>query len=110
MPASEPRPTLATSALSHSFRRMFLRDVIQAIADFPEDGFILAEQPWSPSSRAVVREFPDDPPVDDMTDDGRIYFLEVSVARDLLEDLRNAGWSDGDALCERVVQYAINDA
>jgi hypothetical protein len=89
---------------------MLLRDILQAISDLPEEGVILVEEPWSASSRAIVREFPDNPPVVEMADGGRTYFLEVSIARDLIEDLTAAGWLQGDALHERVVQYAINDA
>jgi hypothetical protein len=89
---------------------MHLRDVLQTISDFSDEATILVREPWTPSSDAIVHEFPVDLPVAQMTDDGRTYFLEVSVARDLIEDLKSAGWPDGDTLVERVVSYATNDA
>lgn len=89
---------------------MNLGDILQGIDDFSEEATILAQEPWSPSSRAVVREFPVDQPVAEMIDEGRTYFLEVSIAREVIEDLRSGGGLMGAALYERVIRYASDDA
>jgi hypothetical protein len=87
-----------------------LIEVLQSLATYPAEATILAEEPWSAQSRAVVCAFPSETPVDAMTKDGRRYFLEVAIARDLIEDLLSSGCDDEIAMCDRVICYAINDA
>jgi hypothetical protein len=89
---------------------MTLREVLRNLASFSREGAIVAEQPWSATSRASVREFDLMTLVKNMETDGMSYFLEVSVALEVLESLTTAGWRDEDALCQRLITYAINDA
>jgi hypothetical protein len=89
---------------------MTLREVLRSLGSFSGEATIIAAEPWTPASAAVVREFSAALPVAMMTDDGLTYFLEVSVAREVQCALIGAGWTDSDALCDRVIAYAINDA
>ena len=89
---------------------MTLAEILQNLDGFSDEATILAEVPWTPNSRAVVREFTTDTPVAAMMEDGQIYFLEVSVAREVHDELVVAGERDEAALCGRIIRYAIDDA
>ena len=89
---------------------MTLIETLQNLSSYSADATILAEEPWSAASRAVVREFATEMPVAAMIDEGRSYFLEVSIARELTEDLHSAGLNDPLAVCARLISYAVNDA
>lgn len=88
---------------------MILLDVIQNLAAYESTWTIFAAQPWTPQSMAAVAYEPDsgDLPVE-AKDFGLKYFLEVFIAREILEDL--GGAPDPESQCKRIIQYAINDA
>ena len=89
---------------------MTLGEVVQALGTFSDEATILAEEPWTAASLASVQEFSIDLPVAQMSQGAQRYFLEVSIAKEIAEDLRASGWLDGAAFCDRLVSYAINDA
>jgi len=86
-----------------------LIDIVRRIDALDEEEVIFARQPWSSDSEAAVfrltmdNKIPEEP-----IRMGLKYFLEVSVALELLDSpLREASFKDQ---CERIIQYAINDA
>ena len=92
---------------------MRLVDVIDKLAEFDSEDTIYALEPWTAESEAVVAREPAQgglPP--DALEAGMKYFLEISIAKDFAEDWRNS--SDGHpnawSVCQRVIEYAINDA
>jgi hypothetical protein len=89
---------------------MNLGEILRDLVSSPDDGTIIAEAPWAATSRAGVRVFDVSTPVSDMATDGMTYFLEVSVALEVRDGLTAAGWCDEEALCKRIIIYAINDA
>ena len=96
-----------------------LADIIARLSEFDEDeeeeNTIYAREPWTADSDATVvreREEDDGEPPPDVTEAGLAYFLEIDIAREFVE-----GWiaslsdePNASAICERVIQYAINDA
>jgi hypothetical protein len=92
---------------------MTLLDVIANLAHFDEVDTIYLEQPWNRGATAVVAREPDSGRVpDEAADLGLDYFLEVSIAREILEDWASSRQSSPslEAKCDRIIQYAINDA
>jgi hypothetical protein len=86
---------------------MTLLEIVSALDELDDEATILARKPWTPASVAtVVNDAPDD--VAEMTRDGMVYFLEVSLVRELRSDWDAA--DGGDGFCERLIRYAINDA
>jgi hypothetical protein len=82
-----------------------------------EEEIIFAREPWTEDSEAMVARDPDPesatcqiPP--EATAAGMTYFLEVFTAREVVE-----GWTASlaekptlAATCQRLIEYAINDA
>jgi hypothetical protein len=90
-----------------------LGDVIDRLSEFDCEDTIYASEPWTEESEAMVTRDPDAGglPIE-VSDAGLKYFLEVSVARDFVEDWL-ASLDDQPtppAVCQRVIGYAINDA
>ena len=85
-----------------------VRDLDTQAQDDGDLETIFVRRPWAPESDAIVAP---------LTEDGRVpptvsaagfeYFLEIPVAREVLEF-----WSNPSALdrCNRLIEYAINDA
>jgi hypothetical protein len=87
---------------------MKLSEIIQRLDAFDDEATIIAAKPWTPSSRAQVIEPPESGLVTEMEQHGMVYFLEIAIARECKEDwLSEQGEA---AFCERLIQYAINDA
>jgi hypothetical protein len=97
-----------------------LADIIARLSEFDIDDTIYAKEPWTGSSDAMVATEPEPDeeheyggqPAPEATEAGLTYFLEISLARELVEGLI-ANASDepsASVICERVIQYAINDA
>jgi len=88
---------------------MTLRETLNSLDELPEEAVILAAEPWTLGSKADIEQGE----LDDtgrMKRDGLLYFLEVSIARELREDMLANGWRDGDRLFQRIIDHAINDA
>jgi hypothetical protein len=93
--------------------RARLIDVVSNLSSQDGELTIYATKPWTCDSLAVVGRAPDEGGVPgEPATLGAAYFIEVIVAAEFLE-----GWmatsprprSDVDR-CERLIQYAINDA
>jgi hypothetical protein len=82
-----------------------LLDQIETLSDYD---IIFAKRPWAPDSDAILLPLDTDLPKS-MSDQGFEYFLEVSVAQELVE---NVG-SEFRSAAERrnvIIRYAGNDA
>ncbi len=88
---------------------MTLSEILQNLDAFDEEATIIVEEPWGPNSRAQVIESPSDGNISNIDRDGMSYFLEVCIVHEFKQE-----WSPDnggvEALCERLIQYAINDA
>lgn len=94
-------------------QRVRLGDVIDRLAEFDSEDTIYAREPWTADAEAVVAREPDEgglPP--EASQAGMKYFLEISIAQDVVEDWRksSAGRSTPSPVCQRVIEYAVNDA
>jgi hypothetical protein len=92
-----------------------LADIIARLSEFDDEDTIYASEPWTDNSDAIVlpyREEDDGEPHPEATGAGLAYFLEIDLAKELVEDwIAYLGADPGAAaICERVIQYAINDA
>lgn len=90
-----------------------LGDVIDGLSEFDREDTIYASEPWTEQSEAMVAREPDAgglPP--EASDAGMKYFLEVSIARDFVEDWLSSldEQPTPSTVCQRVIYYAINDA
>lgn len=88
---------------------MTLAEILRNLRVLPGDATILAEKPWTPASRASVREIPT-AVLSELEIDGQSYFLEVFIARDFWSELEAAGLRDETAFVERLITYATEDA
>jgi hypothetical protein len=89
--------------------------LIERLAELDDEDTIYAREPWTKDSDAMVAL--EDPKAQygvppEAAGAGMEYFLEVHIAREVVE-----GWlSNLDekptlaAICQRVIEYAINDA
>jgi hypothetical protein len=80
--------------------------IVSRLDELSDDDTIYARLPWTPQSEAQVRTEPEDGS-NPCEKDGLEYFLEVFIAKELVEHMGEAPLS---RKCERVIQYAINDA
>ena len=92
---------------------MTLHEVISKIDEFDEDQTIYLRHPWTQDSTAMVAFEPDDGGLPtEAEENGLGYFVEVAIARDVLEDWA-AELSTPPTVseqCERLIQYGVNDA
>ena len=94
-------------------KEMTLLEVVKNLSTCDDELTIYAGRPWDCDSQVVVAREPDQggwPP--EAKSCGALYFLEVSVAMEVLQ-----GWlaTEGRPIsfreqCERLIQYATNDA
>ena len=109
-------PTRAVAVASQSRvndMSMTLLDVIADIARYDAGHTIYAVEPWSPSSVAVVAEEPADGSLPaDAVACGANYFLEVDLSTEFIEGwvLSRDSAPDDPARCQRLIEYAVNDA
>jgi len=93
-----------------------LQEIVRRIDEFDDaEGAltIYAADPWKPSTLAVVACQRDDRRVpDEAVAAGCRYFLEVSIALEVLEHFPTLhGHQPSEAeKCERLIEYAENDA
>jgi hypothetical protein len=89
-----------------------LVDVIDRLSEFDGEDTIYASEPWTEESEAMVAREPNAgglPP--EASRAGLKYFLEISIARDFVEDwIPSLDARPTSAVCQRVIDYAINDA
>jgi hypothetical protein len=90
-----------------------LLDIVRLLPSLDSDLTIYAVKPWTCESTAVVAPEPDDGGVpSEAQRNGAVYFIEVFIATEFLE-----GWLESEGRkasareqCERLIQYAVNDA
>jgi hypothetical protein len=85
-----------------------LREVVRTIAQIDDELTIYVAPEWSPDSRATIEREPEGgglPPR--AASSGMRYFLEVSVAKEVLEGLKDL---DLEGRTERLIRYAVTDA
>lgn len=92
---------------------VMLDDVIGGLSGFDSEDTIYAAEPWTGQSEAMVAREPDAgglPP--EVSDAGMKYFLEISIAQEFVEDWLASldEQPTPSAVCQRVIDYAINDA
>lgn len=92
---------------------MTLIEVIENLGTLDEESTIYAGEPWTEISTVIVAQEPSDgglPQDAEML--GLKYFLEVSIARDFLEDWVSSLETEPSLSekCARLIQYAIKDA
>lgn len=90
-----------------------LGDVIDRLSELDSEDTIYASEPWTEQSEAIVAREPDAGGLPlEASDAGMKYFLEVSIAQDFVEDWL-ASLNERQmpsTVCQRVIDYAINDA
>lgn len=90
-----------------------LGDVIAKLFELDSEATIYASEPWAECSDAIVAREPDAGRLPlETSGAGMKYFLEVSIAQEFLEDwLASTNVQPTpSAVCQRVIDYAINDA
>lgn len=90
-----------------------LGEVIDRLSDFDGEDTIYALEPWTTESEALVAREPDMGGLpSEALHAGMKYFLEISIARDFVEDWLASldARPTPSAVCQRVIDYAIDDA
>jgi hypothetical protein len=92
---------------------MKLLKVIQELDTLDKESTIYASKPWTESSTAMVLPEPEAGDIPREADElGLNYFIEVFIAHEFLTDWE-ANLDKTPTIhekCERLIQYAINDA
>lgn len=83
-----------------------LRDVVEHIDEFDDELTIYATPEWTPDSAVVVAREPDEGGVPPIAA-GMRYFLEIFVAKEALDGLREL---ELEGKTMRLIRYAITDA
>jgi hypothetical protein len=81
-------------------------NLISANEEFDDLMTVYVKKPWGVDSDAIIVPQPEDGSITPV--DGHDYFLEVFIIKDWLDDLGSSEVSE--ATCNRIIQYAINDA
>ncbi len=90
--------------------------IVERLAELDDEYFIFACEPWTENSDAMVAlEDPNRKPFGvplEAAEAGMMYFMEVDIAREFVDDWiasldEKPTWA---AICQRLIQYAINDA
>ncbi|QND55613.1 hypothetical protein [Mesorhizobium huakuii] len=90
-----------------------LIEIVERLSEFDEYDTIYASEPWTEDPDAMVATGLDtgrSPP--EAVEAGLEYFLEIHISREVIE-----GWLASieekpslSAVCQRLIQYAVNDA
>ena len=89
---------------------MKLRELLRGRCDWSDEETIYVVEPWDGGAEALLSSATSDA-TDPIVQGGKCYayFLEGFIARDFLDDL-DAPDDVGEAACERLIRYAIDDA
>jgi hypothetical protein len=95
-----------------------LGDIIARLSEFDDDDTIYVREPWTAESDAMVATEPEVDEPDGVVlppaaaEAGLSYFLEIYIARELVEDwIKYLGADPGaKEMCEKVIFYATYDA
>lgn len=91
---------------------MTLIDAIRQAETLDPEATIYASEPWTENTEVIVTvESPTGDLPDAAVEMAMVYFLEVSVVHDLLEDMRRSSeLVTPQQKCKRIIDYATNDA
>jgi hypothetical protein len=90
---------------------MTLLDAVERLDSLDVEDTIYAGEPWTPDSKVVVVREPDRGGLPIAAENQRMtYFLEVAIAREVLEDWVPRTRPTLLDKCTRLIQYATNDA
>ena len=67
---------------------------------------VYAKREWTPNSEAILTQQPEDGST--VPIDGHDYFLEAFIIKDWVDELESPEVTPEQ--CNRIIQYAINDA
>jgi hypothetical protein len=90
--------------------------LVERLAELDDEEIIFACEPWTEDSDAMVAlEDPDRKPFGiplEAAEAGMNYFLEVDIAHDVVEGLTAflGETPNSTAICQRLIEYATNDA
>lgn len=90
-----------------------LADITARLSELDRNDTIYASEPWTAASDAIVATEPDTGGLPaEAVKRGMSYFLEVSIAGDFIEDWTTSLGQEPepDAICQRLIDYTINDA
>jgi hypothetical protein len=96
-----------------------LADIIARLSEFDIGDTIYAREPWTEGSDAMVATEPQPEdwesggqPPPEATAAGLTYFLEIDLAKALVEQLSASSSDEPSAsdVCRELIHYAINDA
>ncbi|MBR1121476.1 hypothetical protein JQ628_08140 [Bradyrhizobium lablabi] len=90
-----------------------LGDIVTSLSKFDRSDTIYAAEPWTEDSSALVAYEPESGGLPrEAAEAGMKYFLEVDIASEVLEDWIASLQDEpsASATCERLIEYAINDA
>lgn len=89
---------------------MNLRELLRGRRDWSDDETIYVVEPWDGSAAALLSSATLDT-TGPIVQGGEFYayFLEGFIARNFLDDLDAPDYV-GEAACERLIRYAIDDA
>jgi hypothetical protein len=74
--------------------------------DYEDLMTIYSRREWNEESETIIALQPEDGSIEPL--DGHSYFLEVFIVKEWLEELNEKEVSK--STCDRIIQYAINDA
>ena len=92
---------------------MNLLEIVESLSEIESELTIYAAKPWSASSDALAAEEEEDGSSPKAARSrGLDYFLEVFIAQEILEDWLQAVSPNATARqqCQRIIEYAENDA
>ena len=81
-------------------------DEIRRGDEFDDLMTVYAKREWTPDSEAIMTQQPEGGSI--VPIDGHDYFLEVFIIKDWVDELDSTGVTPEQ--CNRIIQYAINDA
>ncbi len=88
-----------------------LIDLVREIDAADEEAVIFVRPEWGPESDAALFPLTEDGHVtDEPIQLGLKYFLEVDIAREVLEEFAGKPQASDLEKCERLIHYAIYDA
>ena len=88
-----------------------LLDLVENIDELNDEDVIFVRTEWSPRSEAALFKLTEDLRVPDEPKQlGLKYFLEVAVAREVLEGFASKPEATSIEKAERLIHYAILDA
>lgn len=93
-------------------QKLSLAEIASDLSAFDRAHPIFAAEPWTAISPAIVVYEADSGAPAQVRELGLSYFLEIDIAIDVVEGLvgMQARPPDGAAICQRLIDYAVNDA